>query len=209
MTRGLLIVIEGIDGAGTTTQARRLIYNMQRAVIPSHLTREPSDGPIGRLLREFLAGEHAPVAATTLALLFAADRTDHAQREVVPATERKMMVISDRWYHSSFAYQGLELDRTWIETINGAALTPDLTIFLDVPPGIAAERRRLALRNKEIFDDAETQEKLAVAYRELMVRLKEDGENVITIDGTLSENEIEYRIKREVLELYRTYKILR
>src|SRR6266568_1377286 len=66
-TMSRLLVLEGIDGAGTTTQARRLA-----ARIGAHLTREPSGGPVGRLLREALAGRHAPVDATTMALLFAA-----------------------------------------------------------------------------------------------------------------------------------------
>src|SRR5215510_4380033 len=116
---GRLIVLEGIDGAGTTTQAGKLVEALRREGRDAHLTREPSDGPIGRLLREILSGKHAPVDATTMALLFAADRADHLQREVEPALKRGAVVVSDRWYHSSLAYQGSEEDREWILTVNG------------------------------------------------------------------------------------------
>ena len=75
-----LIAIEGIDGAGTTTQARLLHQALDAVGIPAHLTREPSDGPIGLLLRQILAGAHTPTDSTTLSLLFAADRADHLGR---------------------------------------------------------------------------------------------------------------------------------
>src|SRR5688572_30541516 len=79
---GLLIAIEGIDGAGTTTQARRLVEWLEASGRPAHLTREPSTGPIGELLRRMLGGAFAPVDAGAVALLFAADRLDHLAREV-------------------------------------------------------------------------------------------------------------------------------
>jgi len=105
MTR--LIVLEGLDGAGTTTQARRLVEHLRRRGQRAHGTREPSDGPIGRLIREMLVGQHAVAAGairqSTFGLLFAADRMDHLQREVEPQLAAGVTVISDRWYHLSLA----------------------------------------------------------------------------------------------------------
>jgi len=119
---GRLIVIEGLDGAGTTTQARRLVEHLNAKGTRAHLTREPSDGPVGRLIREMLVGSHAIPGATisqgTFGLLFAADRLDHMQREVEPALAAGKLVVSDRWYHSSLAYQGTGADRDWIATLN-------------------------------------------------------------------------------------------
>src|SRR5262245_50796325 len=133
----MLIVLEGIDGAGTTTQAARVAETLRAAGRDVHLTREPSDGPVGKLLREMLAGGHAPagqrIDPTTMALLFAADRADHLQREVLPALARGAIVVSDRWYHSSLAYQGEGEERAWIRTLNARARRPDLTVILDVP----------------------------------------------------------------------------
>jgi dTMP kinase len=136
-----LIVLEGIDGAGTTTQALRLEAALRADGRDVHRTREPSDGPIGRLLREMLAGKHAPVDATTLSLLFAADRADHLGREVEPALARGTVVISDRWYHSSLAYQGAGEERAWIRTLNARARHPDLTLLLDIDAEVGARRR--------------------------------------------------------------------
>ena len=108
MPPGKLIVLEGIDGSGTTTQARLLCEWLAGRGVAVHLTREPSDGPVGRLIREILHGAHAPVAGDTMALLFAADRVDHLSREVLPALDRGTHVVTDRYYHSSLAYQAID-----------------------------------------------------------------------------------------------------
>ena len=192
-----LIVLEGIDGAGTTTQARRLVEALRQRGRAAHLTREPSDGPVGLLLREMLAGRHAPVDATTLALLFAADRADHIQREVEPALRDGQVVISDRWYHSSLAYQGTGEERAWIGELNRRARTPELTIFLEVDPDVAARRRDAAGRDEEIFDRVSTQRRVAAGYREVNAALVERGERIVTLDGELSPD----AVAAEVLEL--------
>ena len=93
---GRLIVLEGIDGAGTTTQTSRLVAALGARGVAAHATREPTTGPVGRLLREMLGGAHQPVDQTTLGLLFAADRADHLQREIEPELARGTVVVSDR-----------------------------------------------------------------------------------------------------------------
>ncbi len=187
LTRGLLIAIEGIDGAGTTTQAGCLQKVLQADGYSVHRTREPSDGPIGKLLREILAGAHAPaphtaIDQTTLSLLFAADRADHLQREVEPALKRGAVVISDRWYHSSLAYQGTGEERAWIATLNARARRPDLTLFLDVSPEQAAHRRAGDDRTEEIFDQLATQRRVAEGYQATIAMLRE-VERIVTVDG--------------------------
>jgi len=195
MAGGRLIVLEGIDGAGTTTQAQRLAEALKKEGRDVHLTREPSDGPIGRVLREILAGKHKPTDASTLALLFAADRADHLNREVEPALKRGAVVISDRWYHSSLAYQGSEEDREWILTLNARARRPDLTIVLEVPPEMAAERRVADRRNEEIFDALETQRRVAQTYRQVVDRLQ-DREWIVVLDGMLGIDEVAAEVHR-------------
>jgi len=179
---GILIVLEGIDGAGTTTQARLLAAELEARGVSVHLTREPSDGPVGRLLREILAGRHAPTDATTLALLFAADRADHIQREVEPALAAGRTVISDRWYHSSLAYQGTSEDRAWIAELNRRALRPDLTVFLRVAPEVAAARRAAARSADELFDAPAVQRQVALGYLQVMVDLA-PAERIEIVDG--------------------------
>lgn len=197
---GLLLVIEGIDGAGTTTQARRLYDALQAQDIECHLTREPSDGPIGKLLRQILAGEHAPTDATTLGLLFAADRADHLQREIEPALAAGKVVISDRYYHSSLAYQGSEEDRSWISMLNQRARRPDQTYFLQVDPEVAARRRADDQRSEELFDKLETQKRVADGYREVVSELS-TSEPIYSIDGHRALDSISQVIQEHALAL--------
>lgn len=179
---GILVVLEGIDGAGTTTQAQRLARALAERGVAAHLTREPSDGPVGRLLREILAGRHAPTDQTTHALLFAADRADHIQREVDPALAAGRVVVSDRWYHSSLAYQGEGEERAWIAELNRRARPPDLTIFLRVAAEVAAERRTASRRPDELFDALPLQRQIALGYREIMQELA-GSERIEIVDG--------------------------
>lgn len=181
---GVLIVLEGIDGAGTTTQAKTLAERLD-----GHLTCEPSTGPVGKLLRRMLGGEHAPVDATTMSLLFAADRADHLQREVEPALARGRVVVSDRWYHSSLAYQGTGEERAWIRELNRRARAPDLTIFLEVTPEVAAERRSHRDDTTDIYDALETQRRVAAGYR-AAIELLSDTENIRVIDGERSVQQL-------------------
>jgi len=187
MTR--LIVLEGLDGAGTTTQARRLVDHLRGRGLLAHLTREPSDGPIGRLIREMLSGHHAlpdgRTSQSTFGLLFAADRLDHLQREVEPRLAAGAIVISDRWYHSSLAYQGTGADRDWIATLNARARRPDLTILLQVRPEIAAQRRVAAGRVQELFEDLQMQQEVEAGYRATVAELTALGERIEVIDGEL------------------------
>ena len=192
MTR--LLVLEGLDGAGTTTQARRLVEHLRAGGSQAHLTREPSDGPIGRLIRELLVGKHAipdqAIAQSTFGLLFAADRMDHLQREVEVQLAAGATVVSDRWYHSSLAYQGTGADRDWIAALNARARRPDLTIFLEVRPEVAAQRRIAAGRAQELFDDIRMQEEVAAGYQATIAELTAQGERIEIIDGEASPDAV-------------------
>ena len=199
---GRLIVIEGLDGAGTTTQARKLVEHLTARGVAAHLTREPSDGPIGRLIREMLTGAHAiageKLSQGTFGLLFAADRLDHLQREVEPAIARGAIVVSDRWYHSSLAYQGTGADRDWIAQLNSRARRPDLTIFLKVRPEIAARRRADAGRTQELFEDLAMQEEVDAGYRATIAELIAAGETIEIVDGEVAEDQVFAAIVRAV-----------
>ena len=189
-----MIVIEGLDGAGTTTQVRRLVEHLTAQGKPAHGTREPSEGPVGRLIREMLVGEHAiageKLSQGTFGLLFAADRLDHMQREVEPKLAGGATVVSDRWYHSSLAYQGTGADRDWIATLNARARRPDLTIFLQVRPEVAAQRRAAARRKEELFEDLRMQQEVDAGYRATIAELKAAGERIEILDGELSEDQV-------------------
>ena len=194
MSNGRLIVIEGLDGAGTTTQAKRLVEYLNGKGVRAHATREPSDGPVGKLIREMLTGNHAipdqSLSQSTFGLLFAADRLDHLQREVEPAIAEGTLVVSDRWYHSSLAYQGTGADRDWITTLNGRARRPELTIFLKVRPEVAAKRRAAARRQEELFDQLQMQIEVDAGYTATIAELVAQGERIETIDGEMSPDDV-------------------
>ena len=191
MSSGRLIVIEGLDGAGTTTQAKRLVQHLGDT---AHLTREPSDGPVGKLIREMLVGGHAieggSLSQGMFGLLFAADRLDHLQREVEPALAAGKTVISDRWYHSSLAYQGTGADRDWITQLNSRARRPELTIFLQVRPEVAAKRRAAAKRREELFEDLRMQQEVDAGYKATIEELRANGERIEILDGELTEDAV-------------------
>ena len=195
-------MIEGLDGAGTTTQVRRLVEHLNARGQRAHATREPSDGPVGKLIREMLTGGHAiagqALSQSTFGLLFAADRLDHLQREVEPKLLAGTWVVSDRWYHSSLAYQGTGADRDWISMLNARARRPDVTVFLRVRPEVAAERRMAAGRTQELFEDLEMQREVDAGYRATIDELTAQGEKIISIDGEQSEDDVFVEIVRAV-----------
>ena len=193
-----LIVLEGIDGAGTTTQTARLGDALRARGHVVVLTREPSIGPVGRLLRAMLGGAEPPSDATTMALLFAADRTDHQFREVEPALARGEIVVSDRWYHSSLAYQGDGEARAFIKLVNGRARRPDLTLFLEVDPEVAARRRAADERPEELYDALDQQIRIARGYREVVAELAKT-ETIVTIDGTQALGVVAAEVLRHTL----------
>jgi dTMP kinase len=175
---GKLIVLEGIDGAGTTTQAQRLGRELA-----AHVTREPSQGPVGRLIREVLQGHRDSFDQRALTLLFAADRLDHLQREVEPLLARGQHVVSDRYVLSSFAYQSRFVEADFVWQANAQARPADLTILLDVPAEVAAARRHARGGPAEMYEEDRLQAAIAQAYTRLpeWVRTRE---NLVVIDGT-------------------------
>ncbi|WP_257460273.1 dTMP kinase [Archangium lipolyticum] len=187
---GRLIVLEGLDGAGTTTQVERLAAALRAEGQSVLTTREPSDGPVGVLIRQALtgrvilpgAGGPQPLAQETLALLYAADRTDHLRSRVLPALEAGQLVLSDRSVLSSLAYQGASLPMDWVESLNAYAVPADLTLFVEVPITVAARRRAARGGPEELFDAEEKQRRISRQY-EAAIRLRGKREHVVRIDG--------------------------
>jgi len=189
--RGRFIVLEGIDGAGTTTQTERLVAALRARGRPAEATREPSRGPVGHLLREILLGQHRMTDGSSLgggvmALLFAADRLDHLQREVEPLLARGADVVSDRYLMSSLAYQAEEADRGWVVSLARGVRDPDLTVLVDVPVGVAAQRRQRAGRPIERYDADSVLARVATNYRDLA---RADA-RVAVIDGDGTPDEV-------------------
>jgi dTMP kinase len=211
VNQGKLIVIEGIDGAGTTTQSRMLVDWIVSVGRKAVLTSEPSTGPVGLLLRQILSGrtivrERAPaggfraVSNNVISLLFAADRMDHLDAEVAPLLRDGINVVCDRYYHSSFTYQALEGDLNWICTLNEHALRPDVTFLLDLPAELAASRRQLVRASEELYETEPTQRKLQEAYLGLPDLLTD--ELILVVDGRADAQSVHDAIVNELKRLF-------
>lgn len=187
MPRGRFIVLEGIDGSGTTSQVqalRRALEDRGHGVLATH---QPSDGSIGRSIRGFLRREGPGIDPAALALLFAADRLDHVQREIEPALRRGDVVLCDRYVVSSWAYQSLQCDAAWVRTINDRAPWPDLTLVLQLPVDEALRRVHARDQAKEIYETTTIQHRVAQAYAEVVA---EALRGVVTIDGTQDKDAV-------------------
>jgi dTMP kinase len=200
MPQGLFIVIEGVDGAGTTTQVAAVASVLRQRRWAVRETREPSAGPVGALLRLCLSGRLVTAGQLgmrapnwkTMALMFAADRMDHIEAEIGPLLEEGVCVISDRYYHSSVAYQSRSASDMsgaidWIRSINSQARKPDLTLVLDVPAEQAKARRRQR-GGVELYDDDALQERLVEFYAQLEQHFP--SEKIVHVNGTASIQQI-------------------
>lgn len=187
--RGQFIVLEGIDGAGTTTQAEILKQRLESAGRAALVTCEPTkDGPIGQLIRRGLnpKDEECRFDGLEMAMLFAADRRHHIRTLIIPQVEAGVMVISDRYQNSSFAYQCTETDEDWLDVLARGVLEPDLTILVDVPVEVAAERRRKRGGDAERYDGARVQ----TCVRENYLQLALEGEGMVLINGNRRPEEV-------------------
>ncbi len=215
--RGRFIVLEGLDGAGTTTQAQRLGSWLRGRGRRVHVTAEPSGGPVGSLVRQVLSrrvvgsGKGQEFDPAALGLLFAADRLDHLAVEIEPKLAQGIDVVSDRYTPSSLAYQGLTVngakrlrDRSkeaaagWVEEINRFALAPDLTLFLKVDPAMALRRRRRASFDREIFEVSAFQRRVAEWYDLAIERLRIARQRVEVIDGSMPVESVAEAVVRAV-----------
>lgn len=185
--RGHFFALEGIDGSGKSTQLKLLAQRLEEAGIPCMTTCEPTDSPIGQLLRQVLTGQ-VPCDSRVVAPLFAADRLDHLlnrKNGLCKAVEAGVTVLIDRYYFSSYAYQSVDFPLEWVVEINrpnAQLLRPTATIFIDVSPELALERIAKNREERELF---ETQDRL-IRTREQYFKafeLERDREKIILIPG--------------------------
>jgi dTMP kinase len=201
---GRFIVLEGLDGAGTTTQAK-LIHDWLIGVKGiCTLTQEPSSGPAGVQLRTILTGR-LKVDPLTIAYVFAADRLDHLYNQksgIKGQLEGGCHVICDRYYLSSLAYQSLDADMGWIYQLNSRCIQPDLTLFLDVSPE-TCWKRITANRGThyEIFEELEKLREIDRRYQLGIEYLQKRGENIHVIKGDRTPEEVFNDLKARILAL--------
>ena len=241
------IVFEGLDGSGKSTQVKRLTNHFNSLGLKNLTTKEPTDGPMGKLAKRAVCGMwedngHVPESKAgstveskaeskagsqaeskagpqaeskagpqaesktptpeALALLFAADRSEHIAQLIRPALESAgTYVLCDRYVYSNMAYQGMDIPIGHIAAYNIPFLIyPDLTIFIDTSPEECTRRILAARQHLEIYDGTETATKIREQY---IKAFKFYGEYmpVVIIDGNLHEDEVFSRVLRVLREV--------
>ena len=194
----MYIAIEGLDGSGGTTQLGWLASAWARRAPSREVlrTREPSDGPVGRLIRAQLAG--GEVGDEVFPFLFAADRRDHLDRVVLPALARGAIVLSDRCVLSSLAYQAAALPPTRILALHEGFRLPDLVVMLDLDPQVSLARVEARGGVRDRFETLDVLRRVRDAYEAGMDALSARGVAVARIDAARTPEQVAATIEQAV-----------
>ncbi len=203
--RGRLIVFEGIDGSGTTTQANLLFKYLKRKKKKVFLTSEPTHSLIGGLIKGQIAGEWQS-SWECLQLLFAADRAHHLEKEIIPLLKKGITVICTRYILSALAYGLIDMAATnalfyllpcsalknsakdiqWLLNVNEKFIWPDITFLLKVSPKVCIQRIKKERFHKELFEKEEKLEKVLKNYLKFSKKFK----NIYIINGEKTIKEV-------------------
>ena len=204
--KGKFIVFEGIDGSGKGTQIALLLEKLKKQHIPTHSTFEPTDGPIGSLIRNILR-KRVTADEQSIAALFLADRLDHIHNEVngmLKLLEAGRWIICDRYYFSTYAYHSTHVDMDWLIEANALAadkMRPDLVLYIDLSPEEALDRISKGRTNFDLFENKERLELVSDNYNEAFQKLA-DKETIVKIKGNDSPEHIHNKIWTTLLEQF-------
>ena len=190
---GKLIVFDSLDGAGNSTQVKLLADYLNKIGKKTHITKEPTSGLIGGLIKSQLTHDWKS-SPECLQLLFSADRAYHLEKEIIPLLKKGINVISDRYFFSTMAYGNLEIkDLDWLIEINKKFLFPDLTFFLKVSPKICIKRIKNDRFEITLFEKEKILEKVWKNYEVLAKKFK----NIYIINGERSID----KISKEIIKI--------
>jgi dTMP kinase len=202
MAKNLFIAFEGIDGSGKSTQVKLLTEKLKNAGHKVYSTFEPTESPIGSIIRNIF-NHRIEADHRTIAGLFVADRLDHLLNKtngILKKLEEGYTVISDRYYFSSYAYQGTHMDMKWVIEANSLSadlLRPDLNIYIDISPEISMKRLNKGRSSMELYETLENLNMVKAKFTEAFELLK-FKEKVSIIDGDRLPERIASDIWNEV-----------
>jgi dTMP kinase len=208
LSSGRFITLEGGEGTGKSTQAKRLAASLEAKGIACVVTREPGGSPGAEDIRRLLVhGEPGRWDVLTELLLLFAARTDHIARTIKPALAAGKWVICDRFTDSTYAYQGIArgLDRETIRRVESVAISdfkPDLTFVLDLPVEIGLQRAKARSSDETRFEkfDSDFHEKLRAAFRKIAAH---NGDRCVLIEAQGSEDDVANLIWQTAVKRFR------
>ncbi len=201
--RGLLIALEGGEGAGKTTQARLLGIWLREQGYDVVATQEPGATKVGMRLRALLLDNSLTgLSPRAEALMYAADRAEHVAQVITPALQRGAIVVTDRYIDSSIAYQGRGRSQpvgevTRLNQWATGGLTPDLTILLDLPPAEGLKRRAPSADRLEA-EPADFHERVRAGF---LAQAHAEPQRYLVLDATLPPDEISRQIRGHIREM--------
>lgn len=206
---GLFVAIEGLDASGDTTQAA-LLAGWLKPLFGERLvklTKEPTNHAVGGLIRDSLQHLYK-ISPFGLQITFASDRSYHLEQDVEPILAEKGIVVTDRYYFSSFAYGSVGLtleEQEVVRQVNSQFIHPDVIILLKVPPEECARRQVRSRSQQELFEKTEVLRQVWAAYEELA----QEYPNVYIVDGTPAPHVVFSEILRIVASHPKFEKLLR
>ncbi len=206
MNKGKFIVFEGLDGSGKGTQINLLIEEMKKQGRRVYQTAEPTASSTGGMIRDALGG-FVGRNAYELSALFLADRIFHntnPKNGIRYFIDQGIDVVCDRYYYSSFAYQGIDADLDWVMNLNLGCreiIRPDVCIFLDADTDSCDERIEKNRFDREIYENKVLQKKIRQRFFEVFDKIK-DQENIKIVDAVRSIPEV----SADIIKIYESIK---
>jgi dTMP kinase len=192
MKKNFFIAFEGIDGSGKSLQVKLLADNLEKAGHKVYTTFEPTDSRIGSIIKDIfkhkMEADHRVIAG-----LYVADRLDHLLNKtngILKKLEEGYTVITDRYYFSSYAYQGTHMSLDWVieaNSLSAELLRPNLNIYIDIPPDIAITRINHGRSSTELYETKENLQQVREKYLEAFEKLKSEEAIFMTEGNRLPE----------------------
>lgn len=208
MKKNLFIAFEGIDGSGKSTQVKLLAEYLTSIGHKVYTTFEPTDSPIGKMIRDIfnhrMEGDQLVIAA-----LFAADRLNHllhSKDGILSKLQEGYTVLTDRYYLSSYAYHSVYVDMDWVIQANAqsaALLKPDINIYIDISPEVSMDRLNKNRVNLEMYETLDHQKAVYQMYEKSMNRVEKE-ETIVRIKGDNAPEKIAKEVRTVVSKLLLT-----
>jgi dTMP kinase len=194
MRKKKFIAFEGIDGCGKSTQIKFLIQKLKQEGHKVYSTFEPTDSPIGSIIRNIFT-HRIEADHRTIAGLFVADRLDHLLNKtngILKKIEEGYIVITDRYYFSSYAYHSVHMPLEWVieaNRLSAELLRPDLNIYIDIDPEVSIKRISNGRNSMDLYETMENLRSVRDKYFESFEYLR-DVEQVYITSGDRKEKEV-------------------